>query len=119
MAADGTLVYVHVPGGLAVANGRTLAGVYRAGKEESLAAPPRVYQHPRLSPDGTRVALAINDQENDLWIYDLRRANLTRLTSDPGVDWFPVWTADGRRIIFSSNRSGQFNLWWQAADGTG
>jgi serine/threonine-protein kinase len=119
MAADGTLVYVDVPGGLAVANGRTLAWVDRAGKEESLAAQPRAYQHPRLSPDGTRVALAVNDQENDLWIWDLRRANLTRLTSDPGVDWFPVWTADDRRIIFSSNRSGQFNLWWQAADGTG
>ena len=48
-----------------------------------------------------------------------RRATLTRLTLDPGQDWFPVWTPDGQRIIFSSNRGGALNLWWQAADGTG
>ena len=118
VAADGTLVYVDVPGGLA-ANARTLVWVDRTGKEEPIAAPPRAYEHPRLSPDGTRVALSSNDQENDIWIWDLRRATLTRLTLDPGQDWFPVWTPDGRRIIFSSNRGGQPNLWWQAADGTG
>ena len=66
-----------------------------------------------------RIALAVGDQENDLWIWDVRRAALARLTLDPRQDWFPVWTPDGRRIVFSSNRSGQFNLWWQAADGTG
>ena len=118
VAADGTLVYVDAPGSLA-ANARTLVWVDRTGKEEPVAAPPRAYEHPRLSPDGTRVALSSTDQENDLWIWDLRRATLTRLTLDPGQDWFPVWTPDGRRIIFSSNRGGQFNLWWQAADGTG
>jgi serine/threonine-protein kinase len=121
VAADGTLVYVDVPGSFAV-NARTLVWVDRTGKEEPLAAPPRAYSHPRLSPDGTRVALYSGDRENDLWIWDLRRATLTRLTLDPGMDWFPVWTPDGRRIIFSSNRSGafsEFNLWWQAADGAG
>ena len=118
VAADGTLVYVDAPGSLA-ANARTLVWVDRTGKEEPVGAPPRAYQHPRLSPDGTRVALASTDQENDLWIWDLRRAGLTRLTLDPGQDFFPVWTPDGRRIIFSSNRGGAPNLWWQAADGTG
>ena len=72
VAADGTLVYVDAPGSLA-ANARTLVWVDRTGKEEPVAAPPRVYQHPRLSPDGTRVALTSNDQENDLWIWDLAR----------------------------------------------
>src|SRR5258705_13312253 len=48
------------------------------------------------------------------------RATLTRLTLDPGQDQYPLWTPDGRRIIFSSNRGGGTpNLWWQAADGTG
>ncbi|HMB81522.1 MAG TPA: hypothetical protein VKI43_15690, partial [Vicinamibacterales bacterium] len=46
-------------------------------------------------------------------------ASLMRLTQSPGSDWFPVWTPDGRRIVFSSDGSGQANLWWQAADGTG
>ena len=55
---------------------------------------------PRLSPDGTRVALDIRDQENDIWIWDLARQTLTRLTDSPAVDMYPVWTPDGRRIIF-------------------
>ena len=56
VATDGTLVYVDVPGSLA-ANARTLVWVDRTGKEQPIAAPPRAYAHPRLSPDGTRVAL--------------------------------------------------------------
>jgi eukaryotic-like serine/threonine-protein kinase len=118
VAADGTLVYVDAPGSLG-ANARTLVWVDRTGKEAPIAAEPRAYEHPRLSPDGTRLALSSFDQENDIWIWDLGRATLTRLTLDPGQDQFPQWTPDGRRIIFSSNHDGQPNLWWQAADGTG
>jgi serine/threonine-protein kinase len=118
VATDGTLVYVDAPGNLAV-NARTLVWVDRTGKEEPIAAPPRPYAQPRISPDGTRVALYIVDQEGDLWVWDLRRATLTRLTLDSSKNWFPVWTPDGRRIVFSSTRGGQLNLWWQAADGTG
>ena len=119
VAADGTLVYLDAPASF-TANARTLVWVDRSGKEEPVAAPPRTYVTPRISPDGTRVALASLDEEQDLWIWDLRRAMLTRQTVDPGQDWFPVWTPDGRRIVFSSNRGGhQFNIWWQAADGTG
>src|SRR5258705_136530 len=67
-----------------------------------------------------RGALASVDQERDIWIWDRGRATLTRLTLDPGQDQYPLWTPDGRRIIFSSNRGGGTpNLWWQAADGTG
>jgi len=121
MAADGTLVYVDAPGSLGT-NARTLVWVDRTGKEETVAAPPRAYEHPRLSPDGTRVALSSSDQEYDVWILDLARTTLTRLTLDPGQDWFPMWTPDGRRISFSSIRGsgpGRPNLWWMAADGTG
>jgi serine/threonine-protein kinase len=118
VAANGTLVYVDTRGTLG-ANARTLVWVDRTGKEESVAAPSRAYEHPRLSPDGTRLALVSTDQEYDIWILDLRRTTLTRLTNDPGQDNFPLWTPNGRRIIFSSNRGGQPNLWWQEADGTG
>ena len=119
VAADGTLVYVNAPASLAAIK-RLLVWVDRTGKEEPLGTPPRAYEHPRLSPDGTRVAIYINDQENDIWIWDQGRATLGRLTLDPGQDNFPLWTPNGRRIIFSSNRGiGQPNLWSQAADGTG
>jgi Tol biopolymer transport system component len=116
-ATDGTLVYVDAPGRLA-ANARTLVWVDRVGHEEAITAPPRAYEHPRLSPNGALLALFSRDYENDLWIWDLRQARIRRLTLDPGQDQFPMWTPDGQRIIFSSNRGGHLNVWWQAADGS-
>ena len=75
--------------------------------------------YPRLSPDGTRVALDVRDQDQDIWIWDLAREALTRFTFDAAQDGYPVWTPDGRRLVFASDRTGQLNLFWQAADGTG
>ena len=118
IATDGTLVYMEAPSGLA-ANARTLVWVDRSGKEEPIAAQPRAYMQPRVSPDGTRIAVFSADQEDDIWIWDMGRAKLTRLTLDPRQDWHPVWTPDSRRIVFSSDRGGPLNLWWQAADGGG
>jgi eukaryotic-like serine/threonine-protein kinase len=116
VANDGTLVYADTT------NARTLVWVDRTGKEEAVGAPPRAYLQPRLSPDGKRIAVWSNDQTNDISIWDLEKKTLTPLTLDPGEDQHPLWTQNGKRIIFSSNRSGGsgvFNLWWQAADGTG
>jgi serine/threonine-protein kinase len=118
VAGDGTLAYVSGGGGVAGAS-RTLVWVDRQGRETPIPAPPRAYTYPRLSPDGTRVAVHAADQEIDLWVWDLGRTTLTRATFDPGVDFYPVWTPDGRRVIFSSDRAGVRNLFWQAADGTG
>jgi serine/threonine-protein kinase len=123
VAADGTLVYVDAPGAtssIGFGADRTLVWVDRAAREEPLAAPPRAYRQPRLSPDGTRIAVSIQDQEHDLWIWDLQRATLTRLTFAQGVDWFPLWTPDSRRIVFTSNTGeGGVDLFWMPADGTG
>ena len=47
------------------------------------------------------------------------RETLTRLTFAPGRDSYPVWTLDGQRLVFSSDRDGSQNLYWKAADGTG
>jgi eukaryotic-like serine/threonine-protein kinase len=119
VAGDGTLAYVS-GGGLRGANApRTLVWVDRQGRETPIPAPPRAYTIPRLSPDGTRVAVGAEDQERDLWLWDLARATLTRLTFEPESDSSPVWTPDGRRLLLSSNRDGQTALYVQAADGTG
>ena len=98
---------------------RTLVWVDRDGGEEALAAEPRAYTYPRISPDGGRVALSVSDQEQDIWIWDFARETLPRLTFAPGLDVYPVWTPDGRRVAFSSARDGTTNLYWKAADGTG
>jgi serine/threonine-protein kinase len=100
--------------------GRTLVWVDREGREEPVPVPRRQYQFPRLSPDGTRAAVSTLDEEQDLWAWDLRRATLTRLTFEPGVDSTPLWTPDGRRLVFASARAGgASSLYVQAADGTG
>ena len=117
MSNQGTLVYAK--GSASGQSQRTLVWVDRTGKEEVIPAPTRAYLYPRLSPDGTRLALDIRDQENDIWIWDLARQTLTRLTFDPATDNYPVWSPDSQRLIFSSARSGPPNLYSQAADGTG
>jgi serine/threonine-protein kinase len=118
VAADGTLVYVS--GGVSAGGVRSsLVWVDRQGQETPFPAPPRSYNYPRLSPDGTRLALSINDQELDVWLWDLGRATLTRTTFEPGYDSYPVWAPVGGQLFFSSERGGERNLFAQAADGTG
>jgi serine/threonine-protein kinase len=120
VAGDGTLAYVSGGGGVAGAGApRTLVWVDRQGHETPIPAPPRTYVFPRLSPDGTRIAVFANDQKSDIWVWDLRRTTLTPVTSDPAIDTFPAWTPDGNRLIFASDRAGARNFFWQAADGTG
>jgi len=116
LAGDGTLAYVL---GTVEGTPRTLVWVDRQGRETPIPAPPRPYLLPALSPDGTRLAIFANDQERDLWLWDIRRTTLSRLTSAPGVDVVHTWTPDSRRLIFTSERAGVRNLFWQAADGAG
>jgi serine/threonine protein kinase/Tol biopolymer transport system component len=114
-SSTGTLVYV--PGDNQSGQSK-LVWVNRNGAEQPLAAPVRVYLHPRLSPDGRRVAVAITEQDAQVWLYDLRE-NWTRLTFGGNNTLFPAWTPDGKRIAFSSAKDGPNNLFWQLADGSG
>jgi serine/threonine-protein kinase len=119
VSRPGTLVYMTGGAGGETAL-RSLVWVDRNGHEEPIKAPPRTYGPLRVSPDGKRLAVAIRDQGNsDIWIWELAGKTLRRLTFAPGMDGLPVWTPDGRRIIFMSDRSGVLNLYSQAADGTG
>jgi serine/threonine-protein kinase len=114
---QGALVYV--PGGAAVTPVRSLVWVTRHGQETPITAPSRTYMIPRLSPDGTRVALYIGDQDQGIWIWDLARRTLTRLTVTPAFNSHPVWTPDSRRVIFASSPAGNANVFSQSADTTG
>ena len=118
MARNGTLAYVS--GASAVGVGRTLVWIDRQGKEEPIKAAPREYVNPRISPDGTRLALRAADQEDDIWVWDFARETPTRLTFEPGTDSLPIWTPDSKRIIYRPTGSGGgTSIVWKAADGTG
>jgi Tol biopolymer transport system component len=117
---EGTLVYVDVAGDTGGPLMKTLVWIDRAGRlEEIRGLPPHVYRNPRISPDGTRIAVAADDQQRDIWIWDIRRAILTRFTMDAGVDTFPVWSRDSSRIVYASARETNINLWWQSVNGLG
>jgi eukaryotic-like serine/threonine-protein kinase len=71
-----------------------------------------------LSPDGSRVAVHRGVDGNvDIWLLELGRGALSRFTSHPANDIHPIWSPDGRRILFASNRSGAYQLFEKAIDG--
>ena len=94
----------------------------REGKTQPLRAVPGGYRMFRFSPDGQKLAIEIREgRQRDVWVYEWGRDTLSRLTFDPAADTSPVWTPDGRRIAFASDRAdrSRWNLYWQRADGTG
>jgi eukaryotic-like serine/threonine-protein kinase len=115
-SATGSLVYVS--GGIQSAQSR-LVWVTRNGAVQPLAAPAHNYLVPRLSPDGRQVAVTITEQESQIWLYDLSRETTTRFTFEGNYNLNPIWTPDGKRIAFESNKEGPPDLFWQLADGSG
>jgi len=95
----------------------------RQGKILGTVGKPDRYRDVVMSPDGTRAAVEIfsdaSGKTTDIWVLDLERGIPTRLTEDKTVNRAPVWSPDGKRIVFSSNRSGHLDLYMKAADGSG
>jgi eukaryotic-like serine/threonine-protein kinase len=111
-SSTGSLVYA--PGSIQ-AKGLKLVWVDRTGAEQLLPAPAHNYVLPKVSPDGKRVAVGIEEGDSQIWLYDLGRDTLTRLTFEGRSNIDPLWTQDGKRIVFKgvANR-----LFWQPADGS-
>jgi Tol biopolymer transport system component len=115
---SGSLVFV--PGGVERSERRTLALVDRNGEVELLNVPPKEYLSPRLSPDGqTLVVQSVEDSGNVIWLYDLTGDRQIQQRTFEGDNQRPVWTPDGQRITFSSDRDGAMSLYWMPADGSG
>ncbi len=99
-----------------------LVWVDRGGKQLGAPGPPGYYRQPALSPDEKRVAISRPDAQTgtlDVWLMDLERGISSRLTFDPANDLSPVWSPDGSRVVFASNRDGPLNLYQKLSSGAG
>ncbi len=94
----------------------------RKGVKLGTVGQPAFYAAPALSADGTRLAVEVGDprgNRGDIWVYDLKRGTSSRLTFSPGLNTNPLWSRDGSRLIFSSNRKGEIGVYEKRADGLG
>lgn len=111
LSSEGSLVYVPPSGAQ-----RRLMWVGRDGSEQVLGARPQNYASFRLSPDGRRLAVVV---DNQIWLYDLGRNAWTRFTFEGDINGTPVWSPDGKHVAFLSSKEGPRNIFWQRADGSG
>jgi len=118
VSRDGSLAYV---AGITGAVERKLYWIDRHGITRELPAPPRNYSAARLSPDGRHVVTVIaGSGDSDIWLYSLQRNTLTRLTTEQGNKMGPLWTPDGKRVVYSAaTRSHGMNVMWIPVDGGG
>ena len=119
VSENGILAYV-VGSGSAGAN--RILWFDRIGKQTAETGEPGAYFSPRISPDGHKLAVAIEAPGTvnyNIWVFDLARGVPTRLTFSSSLDGHPAWSPDGKTIAFTSNRAGRFHIYQTAADGTG
>ena len=115
---SGSLAYI--PGFDQSGPANVLALVGRDGEVERLNLAPKDYRRPRLSPNGRELAVQIGGPDgSDIWIYDLSENTAIRRLTQEGNDTYPVWTPDGNRVTFSSDRDGPVAIYWHSADGSG
>jgi serine/threonine-protein kinase len=118
LSGDGSLAYV--PGGPDWEAPRKLVLVDRRGEVQPVTNDARIFYDPGLSPDGRRIAVAIAREGNtDLWLYDMNRETLSRLTVSGGEDQGAIWTPDGKRITYYYGMAGPFQIYSLSADGSG
>jgi serine/threonine-protein kinase len=112
---EGTLAYLPVQS----RQGRRLIWVDRKGATEPLQPGPRAYRAPSLSPDGSKLAVEIEEGgRTDIWINTLGTDALTRLTFD-GMSEAPIWTPDGREITYASTKPGERRILLQTVQTSG
>ncbi len=95
-----------------------LAWMDRRGHIGSLLDTLRSYFSGRLSPDGEKLVTDINAANDDVWLYQISRGTLTRLTFAGGNNNFPIWSPDGRYVVYTSEKGGPPNLYRKQWDGS-
>ena len=92
--------------------------VDREGLATPVPAEARSYIAPQISPDGRRFAVWTQGREQHIWVYDIERGQMSRVTTS-GAHKAPIWTTDGGELTISSAFAGPLNLFSVPADGSG
>jgi Tol biopolymer transport system component len=111
---NGTLAYRSGGGA-----GRQFTWLDRQGKVLGRAGDLATYTNIALSPDGTRAVSIRPDAQRDLWLFEFARGLNSRFTFTASVETNPVWSPDGNRIAFASDRGGRFDLYEKSSNGAG
>ena len=119
VSASGVLVYRE--GGVGGTTPTELAWFDRAGKRLGSVGEALLHIDMALSPDGRRLAVSRRDTRGgaDIWLHELSRGTSSRLTADASLHYSPLWSPDGSRVVFSSDRNGPYDLYQRAASGAG
>jgi serine/threonine-protein kinase len=113
VSRQGTLVYLPPGGG---GTTMTLTWMTRAGAASPVAAVKGMLSGLRLAPDGRRAAFSSNDGDADVFVYDFTKQALKRLTYTPEFEGNPVWTRDGTRVVYASERGPAVQMLWKRWD---
>jgi serine/threonine-protein kinase len=113
ISGTGSLIYA--AGGIVPDRENSLVWVDQKGVDQLVTQLQAPFIAPRLSPDGERVAYGTTGEKQQIWVYDLRRGTNTPLTSE-GRAVRPVWTPDGKRLLFAWQKSSASNLFWRPYD---
>jgi serine/threonine-protein kinase len=114
-----TGVLIYTPLGPSGNNNLSVCWMDRQGKSVPIIAQEKPYDNPRLSPDGTKLALTIRAANDDIWVYDIERGGLSRLTFGGGNSDLATWMPDGKQIVYSSERGRGITFFRKAWDGSG
>ena len=113
VSVDGALLYA--TGGNSATQINQIGWYDRSGKLLSLVSSPGAVSNPALSPDEKSVLLSrVNGNGADIWLHDLNRGTESRVTTDSSSNVTPFWSPKGDRIVFASNRTGVYNMYWKA-----
>jgi serine/threonine-protein kinase len=115
ISREGTLVYAP---GRSMGIHHRLVWVDRQGRIEPLSDKTGAFAAPRVSPDGQRIALRVEDALAYLAVYDTSRGSLTRLTFDENLGSAAAWDPKGTRLAYTWQRTGDTHLYMQPADGS-